>query len=830
MNQSCFLLPNVDWHASYSHEDGDLITSFYEPALRCGILYRRVTGYFSGGVLTVIANGMLELLRNGGRMELVTGCTLTAEDVLKIEQGLKLQEVLTERLVQGFPDLEGSPEEQRERLGWLAWMVAHGHLQIKVAIPRTGAGKPIAGMGLVHAKTGLITDVSGNIMAFSGSLNETEAGWKHNWESFSVSCSWRGEWDRKRIAKTEADFHALWTNTAKSAEVFDIPTALQEKLLQFIPNEDPRLVGANTTAKSTDAAIIPGVPDLPVAPVDVTDVETRENTTPIPPEKIAELWHFLRKIPGRDPDGPSVAITTSTVTPWPHQIRAYQRMLKQWPIRLLIADEVGLGKTIEAGLIIRHLLISGRVKRLLILAPKAVLKQWQGELYEKFNLLIPIYTGQTLIHPQHHASAGPLETVVSSDVWEQEPCLLVSSQLARRRERQKELMDVSNWDLIILDEAHHARRRGAGTTQEGGANLLLRLMRALRQKAESLLLLTATPMQVAPVEVWDLLDLLGVPDEWTDEVFVKFFDEVQRESDDAGLQRLAKLFQVCEMRFGALPEQEVERVAQHLLLSAIDRKKILDALRESSSMIPIKRLTPKQRVGALAILRIGSPVRALMSRHTRTLLREYHRRGLLTQNVPKRLVEDLPIEMNAAERQLYQDVEEYISTTYQAASQKQKPAVGFIMTIYRRRMASSFHALKKTLLNSLERLNQGDALQDKLRTEQIEEEDLPDDGCEENAAADAPDEALAAAALVEKRESILGLLRSVATLGSDTKALRLEKEIRSLMESGFDAAIVFTQYTDTMDYLKEFLTDRLDIPIGCFSGGGGQYREPSGSW
>ena len=76
MNSPISLLPNVDWRPSYSHEDGDLISSFYEPALRCGILYRRVTGYFSGGVLTVIANGLLELLRNGGRMELVTGCTL----------------------------------------------------------------------------------------------------------------------------------------------------------------------------------------------------------------------------------------------------------------------------------------------------------------------------------------------------------------------------------------------------------------------------------------------------------------------------------------------------------------------------------------------------------------------------------------------------------------------------------------------------------------------------------------------------------------------------------------------------------------------------------
>ncbi|HOY67600.1 MAG TPA: SNF2-related protein [Candidatus Ozemobacteraceae bacterium] len=814
MSSADCLLPNTDWHPSYSHEDGDLIATFYEPALRCGTLYRRVTGYFSGGVLNVVANGLLGLLRNGGKMELVSGCTLTAEDVARIEQGLKIQEVLSDRILREVPDLVGSPEEQRERLGWLAWMVAHGHLQIKVAVPRLAKGNPLAGVGLVHAKVGLITDRESNTLAFSGSLNETEAGWKHNWESFSVSCSWRGEWDRKRISKAEADFHALWTNTAKSAEVFDIPTAVREKLLSFIPDRDPLLIGKPVAKRENR----PCQPDAAALPAEIA------------PARLAQLWSFIKTLPRRQNDGQTVAIATSTVTPWPHQVRAYQRLLKSWPIRLLIADEVGLGKTIEAGLAIRHLLISGKVRRLLILAPKAVLRQWQGELYEKFNLIVPIYTGQYLVYPRYHGAEGPSETSVESDVWNREPCLLVSSQLARRRERQKELEEAQPWDMVVLDEAHHARRRGAGTTQEGGANLLLRLMRALRQKTESLLLLTATPMQVAPVEVWDLLDLLGMPEEWSDETFVRFFEDVQRPVDDPGLQRMARLFQVCEARFGPLPESEIDRVAGHLSLTTIDRKKILDALREPGSLIPIKRLSPKQRMGALALLKIGSPVRALMSRHTRTLLREYYRRGLLTQNVPRRLVEDLAIEMNPAEQQLYQAVEEYISSTYQAASLKQKPSVGFIMTIYRRRMASSFHALKKTLMNSLERLPRDDAFPAVAGTGCIEDDDLTDDLGEESVATDAPEEVLNEAALVEKRESILELLRAIAKLGTDSKALRLSKEIRRLMDGGFDAAIVFTQYTDTMDYLKEFLSDQLEIPIGCFCGAGGQYRDSSGVW
>ena len=98
--------------------------------------------------------------------------------------------------------------------------------------------------------------------------------------------------------------------------------------------------------------------------------------------------------------------------------------------------------------------------------------------------------------------------------------MIVSSHLLRRRDRAALLLqDAEPWDLVVLDEAHHARRRAAGSAREGGANALLRLMRELMERTEGLVLLTATPMQVHPVEVWDLLSLLGLPPEWTDKRF-----------------------------------------------------------------------------------------------------------------------------------------------------------------------------------------------------------------------------------------------------------------------------------------------------------------------
>ena len=94
--------------------------------------------------------------------------------------------------------------------------------------------------------------------------------------------------------------------------------------------------------------------------------------------------------------GDRVGEATSAVVPWPHQIRAYHRRYDNWSPKLLIADEVGLGKTVQAGLLPRQAWLSGRIERALVLAPRNVCKQWQIELREKYNLNWPLYDGQKL--------------------------------------------------------------------------------------------------------------------------------------------------------------------------------------------------------------------------------------------------------------------------------------------------------------------------------------------------------------------------------------------------------------------------------------------------
>ena len=130
--------------------------------------------------------------------------------------------------------------------------------------------------------------------------------------------------------------------------------------------------------------------------------------------------------------------------------------------------------------------------------------------------------------------------------------------------------------------------------------------------------------------------------------------------------------------------------------SGLKRKKALRALRDSSS-IPRKALDAETRRAAIRLLQAASPLRHRMVRNTRELLRRYK------LPVPTRDPREIVVEMSLAESALYKDVEDFIGDVYRAAPIEKRSAVGFVMTTYRRRLASSFEALKRTLNGRLMR-------------------------------------------------------------------------------------------------------------------------------
>ena len=166
----------------------------------------------------------------------------------------------------------------------------------------------------------------------------------------------------------------------------------------------------------------------------------------------------------------------------PHQIETVRKVLRRFQGRVLLADEVGLGKTIEACLLLREYLLRGLVRRVLILVPNPLVSQWQEELSEKFHL-------EFTVPPRGLKSEQP-------DFWEQNDRLLVSTSLAKSG-RRPEAIAAARWDLVIVDEAHHCKNR---TTK------IWQLVNSLQRR--HMFLLTATPVQNNLTELFSLLTLL----------------------------------------------------------------------------------------------------------------------------------------------------------------------------------------------------------------------------------------------------------------------------------------------------------------------------------
>ncbi len=166
----------------------------------------------------------------------------------------------------------------------------------------------------------------------------------------------------------------------------------------------------------------------------------------------------------------------------PHQIETVRKVLRRFRGRVLLADEVGLGKTIEACLLLREYLLRRLVRRVLILVPNPLVSQWHEELASKFHLDFDV--------PPRTANGGREEFYATHDR------VLMSTSFARTGNRP-EAIAATPWDLVIVDEAHHCRNR---TTK------LWKLVNSLQRR--HMFLLTATPVQNNLVELYSLLTLL----------------------------------------------------------------------------------------------------------------------------------------------------------------------------------------------------------------------------------------------------------------------------------------------------------------------------------
>lgn len=214
----------------------DVLRDFYVPALGAASSYDRLAGFFSSRALAVAAEGVAGLIRNGGRMRLVVSPRLQPEDAAALTEGAPTHEfeaLMVTRMRDEFclEDLES--EIARNHVRALCWMLSSGVLEIRLVILD---GFTASDAGLYHQKVGILTDPAGDMVSFSGSINETAKGWLGNIEQFKVFRSWV-DVESDYVTDDCDTFARYWEGTSCAARTITLPVAIKEDLLRLAPDD-----------------------------------------------------------------------------------------------------------------------------------------------------------------------------------------------------------------------------------------------------------------------------------------------------------------------------------------------------------------------------------------------------------------------------------------------------------------------------------------------------------------------------------------------------------------------------------------------------------------
>jgi SNF2 family DNA or RNA helicase len=219
---------------------------------------------------------------------------------------------------------------------------------------------------------------------------------------------------------------------------------------------------------------------------------------------------------------PMMAVHTSNLEPLPHQITAvYESMLPRQPLRYVLADDPGAGKTIMAGLFIRELLMRADAKRILIVAPGSLVEQWQDEMFEKFGLSFSLFSREQV---EQSRSGNPFDDF---------DLMIARVDQLSRNEDLLEKLQLSRWDLVVVDEAHKLSASYFGNKVNKTKRFLLGEL--LGSITRHFLLMTATPHNGKEADFQLFMSLLD-----SDRFYGKFRDGAHKVDVTDLMRRMVK--------------------------------------------------------------------------------------------------------------------------------------------------------------------------------------------------------------------------------------------------------------------------------------------------
>jgi len=429
--------------------------------LRGAVSYDRIAGYFRSSLFEVAGEALASV---AGPVRIICNSDLDPQDLVTAAAA---QAALRRSWCAGRP--EDALPAALPRYRALYEALTSNKLEVRVL--------PDTAFGLIHGKAGVLRYADGRAIAFMGSVNESLSAWKLNYELL-----WEDN-DPETIAWVQAEFDALWN--------------------------DPRAV------------------DLACCPFIVQDVQRIIARTVVEPEQLPAMA-----------DPTQVAAAAAVETPvyrreqglWPHQKYFARLALERHRLggaRLVLADQVGLGKTVQLAMAAMLMALDDPDGGpILVLAPKPLLQQWQDELMELLQLPSARWNGKAWV--DENDIEYPSDGAKSLGKCPRRIGLVSQGLVVRGLSEAVNQLLGRRYTCVIVDEAHRARRRklpkvdadADEVNERAEPNKLMAFLREIGPKTKSMLLATATPVQLHPVEAWDLLHILshgneGVLGGWT---------------------------------------------------------------------------------------------------------------------------------------------------------------------------------------------------------------------------------------------------------------------------------------------------------------------------
>ena len=647
-----------------------------------------------------------------------------------------------------------------DRLRRLYNLLTSGKMEIRVL--------PDEIYGLMHGKAGVITYADGRATAFIGSMNETKSALTTNYEIV-----WEDD-GAESVAWAREEFAFFWNHPAA------VP------LSDFVISDIARI--ANRVPLTLKGWREQSAPD--VAPVVVEEP-------------------LYRKDSGL----------------WPHQqyfvARAFREHREPSGARLVLADMVGLGKTLQLGMSAKLMALYGD-RPILILAPKTLLDQWQAELSTMLDLPSAVWTGKAW--RDENGFEYPLNILRCP-----RKIGIVSQGLITAGSENAEKLLELRYECVICDEAHRARRKNLNQdadAHKGTPNRLLKFLQSVSALSHSVLLATATPVQISAVEAYDLLDVLAQGQNAERVMGNKY--SLWRTRPRTGL----------EYTTGAVPppegESEMWGIMRNPFPSAAEcrrNQRQIQTLRsqwdipDNQFVIPQDMIQDmprhqKRKVRELyddeEFARNCNPYVRCIVRRTREYLESH-----VNPETGEPYLKKIRVELYGERQEEALPLTGYLSQAYAIAEEfcamlsKRVRGGGFMSTLLLKRIGSSMIAGEATAKKMLAWASHEESCLDfPFEDEEDSDGDSEPESGDSEIKALTPDE-------MECLRRLTGVLQNNRM--TDPKYNR----VREILLSGVDdsggwaerGCIVFSQYFDTARYIAALLSQDTEIPIGLYAGG-----------